>query len=457
MRIKFLSVILSFLLMSIAISSCLDSDDNYEYSSDATIRAFGIDTIGKGIYYKFTIDQLKREIYNVDSLPVGSDTIIDKILIDTLTVTGWVTSGLNDTLFNTSDSVDLREPIKLKVHAADGVTVREYTIKVNVHKQDPDSLIWREMAALPASPVSGKQKSVILKEELFVYTSSTTAYRSSLSTPASLQWSLINVKLPEGAKLNSIVSFNNQLFITTENGEAHYSDNGINWTPMDMQGMQMVTFLGGIPEDKVTGSKNRLTGIFTKDGENYFCAKNLEETSWQKSEETIPENFPLEDIYSTVFTNASGIKQTVIVGNTETVTADNTEITTEETVPWFTMDGLTWADMSTPTDFSCPAMKNPSIMYYGGLFHMMGGDFNIIRTSRVGIEWNEAATKFRYPTEIKVTPGKEEDDKDTIEYISLFKDKGDYSLTIDTNHYIWIVWSSDGSVWRGRQNKLGFK
>lgn len=455
MRIKFLSVILSFLLMSIAISSCLDSDDNYEYSSDATIRAFGIDTIGKGIYYKFTIDQLKREIYNVDSLPVGSDTIIDKILIDTLSVTGRVTSGLNDTLFNTSDSVDLREPIKLKVHAADGVTVREYTIKVNVHKQDPDSLIWREMAALPASPVSGKQKSVILKGELFVYTSSTTAYRSSLSTPASLQWSLINVELPEGAKLNSIVSFNDQLFITTTSGEAFYSDNGISWTQMDMQGMQMVTFLGGIPEDKIIGNKNILTGIFTKEGANYFCAKDTEEATWRKGEEVIPAGFPLEDIYSTVFTNASGIKQTVIVGNTET--------TVEETVPWFTMggpttmDGLTWTGMSTPTDFSCPAMKNPSIMYYGGLFYMMGGDFNIIRTSRVGIEWNEAATKFRYPTEIKVTPGEKEDDKDTIEYISLFKDKGDYSLAIDTKHYIWIVWNSDGSVWRGRQNKLGFK
>ena len=88
MRIKFLSVILSFLLMSIAISSCLDSDENYEYSSDATIRAFGIDTITKGVYYKFTIDQLKREIYNVDSLPMGADSIIKRILIDTLTVTG---------------------------------------------------------------------------------------------------------------------------------------------------------------------------------------------------------------------------------------------------------------------------------------------------------------------------------------------------------------------------------
>ena len=28
-----------------------------------------------------------------------------------------------------------------KAHAADGVTVREYKLKVNVHLQDPDSLV----------------------------------------------------------------------------------------------------------------------------------------------------------------------------------------------------------------------------------------------------------------------------------------------------------------------------
>ena len=76
MRIKFLSVIVSFLIVSFALSSCLDSDDNYEFSSDATIHAFGIDTI-HGKHYKFTIDQLNRLIYNRDSLPVGSDTIIN--------------------------------------------------------------------------------------------------------------------------------------------------------------------------------------------------------------------------------------------------------------------------------------------------------------------------------------------------------------------------------------------
>lgn len=151
MRIKFLSVIVSFLIVSFALSSCLDSDDNYEFSSDATIHAFGIDTI-HGKHYKFTIDQLNRLIYNRDSLPVGSDTIIDRILIDTMTVTGWITSGSpTDTVFVMSDSVDLRPAMNndagmlFKAHAADGVTVREYKLKVNVHLQDPDSLVWTDM------------------------------------------------------------------------------------------------------------------------------------------------------------------------------------------------------------------------------------------------------------------------------------------------------------------------
>ena len=447
MRIKFLSVILSFLLMSIAISSCLDSDENYDYSSNAMITAFGIDSIGKGIYYKFTIDQLKREIYNIDSLPVGADTIIDRILIDTLTTSGiGITSA--DTMFTISDSVDLTKPIKLKVYAADGVTTREYTISVRIHKQDPDSLIWKEKGSLSTSPVTGKKKLVTLDDKLLVYTSTTTLYSSPVGNGDS--WTMNNSiqGLPSDAKLTSIVKFNNQLYITTESGEALYSDDGILWEVMDMQGMQMVTFVAETPSDEVTGSPNKLVGIYTENGYNYFCTKVAGATEWVKGTETVPSDFPLNDIYATVFTNASGIKQVVVVGNTET--------TTEATIPWFTMDGLSWVDMSTPTSFSCPSMKNPSIMYYGGLFHMMGGDFNIIRSSRVGIAWSEAATKFRYPTEIEIIPGKDKDDKDTIKYNSLFEGKGDYSLTIDKDNFIWIVWNEDGSVWRGRLNKLGF-
>ena len=87
MRIKFLSVIVSFLLVSFAMSSCLGEDDPIEYSPNALLQAFELDKV-LGVNYQFTIDQLTGEIYNQDSLPVGSDTIIDRILIKTMTGAG---------------------------------------------------------------------------------------------------------------------------------------------------------------------------------------------------------------------------------------------------------------------------------------------------------------------------------------------------------------------------------
>ena len=104
MRIKFLSVIVSFLLMSIAISSCLDSDENYEYSSDATIRAFGIDSITKGVYYKFTIDQLKREIYNVELLPANVRLILDSYQVKDNFESFFVKYDLQNTYSNPFNS-----------------------------------------------------------------------------------------------------------------------------------------------------------------------------------------------------------------------------------------------------------------------------------------------------------------------------------------------------------------
>lgn len=464
MRIKFLSVIVSFLLMSIAVSSCLNSDDTYEVSSDATIRAFGIDTITKGVYYKFTIDQLKREIYNVDSLPVGSDTIIDRILIDTLVYTGWATSGLQDTLFNIQDSVDLREPIKLKIHALDGITTREYTIKVNVHKQDPDSLIWKQMQSLPASPIAGKQKSVILKNDadeelLYVYTSNTTAYRSSLAIPGRINWNSIAVSgMPADADLGSIVNFKNNFYVATQSGKVFYSEDGASWHDADIQetdgskAMNMKTLVTTLHKDDLTGiTEETLVGMLEDGAQKYFCI-STDGKNWRRGNEEVSADFPASDLYSTLFANASGIKQIVVVGNT--AVASSAEETDKVTVPWATMDGLSWSSLDTDSDLGCKTAVNPSIMHYGGTFYMMGGEFETIYTALTGIAWYEAPAKFKYPMKKIVTPG-EGEEEDTVEYVSLFKGKGEYSLTIDKDHYIWIVWN-DGEVWRGRQNKLGF-
>ena len=205
MRIKFLSFIASFFMVSFVITSCLDDDNNIEYSPDATIHAFELDTIGGyGVKYKFTIDQLSCEIYNEDSLPVHADTIIDKILIKTLTTaSGVVTmkdkSG-NDSVLNINDSIDLRKPLTIKVWSTEALAgispnqTKEYTIKVNVHNYDPDSLRWKYMNKID-DQIVGEQKSIIWGNEVFTYSvvgSQLYAYKNSLTNFGS--WNRIDRK-----------------------------------------------------------------------------------------------------------------------------------------------------------------------------------------------------------------------------------------------------------------------
>ena len=76
--------------------------------------------------------------------------------------------------------------IKLKVHAPDGLSSREYTVTVLVHKQDPDSLVWNEMTPFSTTRISGKQQVVTLGNELLVYTA-TQLFRAQL--PLASSWS----------------------------------------------------------------------------------------------------------------------------------------------------------------------------------------------------------------------------------------------------------------------------
>ena len=448
MRIKFLAIIASFIFVSIAISSCLDSDDNtIELSSDATVHAFGLDTI-YGKHYKFTIDQLRREIYNQDSLPVGADTIIDRILIDTFLVSGWITYyknnvSQNDTVFVQTDSVDLTraiiddnnkdEGMKFKVHAPDLSTVREYTLKIRRHKLDPDSLVWDRMAsALPETPSTKGQKAILFNNDLWVFTQNA-AYKTS-TKPSEYEWkatdayigfpadaklaTLVNVKYEEGA---TSATSREQLYIVTENKQVFTSQDGIQW--------EIVPKLGSDVQALVAGFPNTLT-VITDNGV-YSTSDNGESQTNGQFDET---NYPTANIYSTNFeTNYQ--PQTMIVGTTSNSNQS-------QTVPWVSDDGRNWFPLANTTyDAFCPALKNPVVMNYGNTFYIFGSEeankLNVIYSSVDGISWRKTEKKFLLH-------------KDMVGITS------PYSIVVDSP-YIWVIFGGDGktnAVWRGHLNKL---
>lgn len=135
MKIKFLTVITSLLTAAFMITSCLDDNEvETEYSSESSITAFAIkDKIetqytekvnGKdttltftvdGTKYPFAIDQGTRHIYNVDSLPVGTD--ISKVVVS-ITSDGigvFIVAEDKDSLWNETDSLNFEKLSNLKL------------------------------------------------------------------------------------------------------------------------------------------------------------------------------------------------------------------------------------------------------------------------------------------------------------------------------------------------------
>lgn len=84
MKIKFLSIIVISLLVSLAVTLCLSTDNEAtKYSSDDTTHASALSAVGGRVNYGFIIDQTNNKIYNVDSLPLKADRIIDGTLMKT--------------------------------------------------------------------------------------------------------------------------------------------------------------------------------------------------------------------------------------------------------------------------------------------------------------------------------------------------------------------------------------
>lgn len=451
MRIKFLAVIASFVCLSVTLGSCLGSDTTYETSSDATVYAFGLDTV-YGKHYTFTIDQINRVIYNRDSLPVGADTIIDRILIDTFSVSGWITAGLQDTLFNMSDSVDFTgivntaSGMKFTVHAPDG-SQAVYTVQVNRHTQDPDSLMWQEVNALPVT-ATAEQKAMNIGDAVWVFTSYTTAYKTSTAIYNG-QWGTVALSgLPDNTILSTMVALpkdgtegewyyviagdiNND----ASSNKVYRSEDGQNWTEMPSLAGSVIALIAACNnEDYYTTSV--LTGILMENGTAGFnISKDGENWNETTADNPVPENFPLKQLSSASFVSSNNLKQTIAVGSPVN---SNEELTRT----WFSMNGYEWVDM-TNTNYSswCPAMTSPFIMNYGDNFYIFGGKMDAIYESITGISWKQTEKKFLLP--------------ETFESLA----KAPYSIAIDNNHYIWVVFGGDGttnSVWRGRLNKLGF-
>lgn len=431
MKIKHLSVVIALFWATFTVTSCLDSNNTeIVYSSDDTIQAFELDTI-YGVNYKFTIDQRGRQIYNLDSVPFSADTIINKILVTTLSSAGYITTG--DTAFVMSDSVDLSNtmvklggtPMKLKVQSMDGAHSRTYSLEVRIHQQIPDTLEWSNpVESFSNGEAIGSQKTIILNNKLFTFISHKAAYSSALPFGNSWSKEAEITGLPESTVLNSIQIFKNSLYVLSGEGDIYKSQDGISWSKEEALSGNVKSLLFSFPD--------YIAGVVEEGGVSKFAVTNEDLNGWITTVEA-PASFPTENISATSFKGNTNATKYMLMGKSSNKTPGRTAV-------WYTLDGKDWADLTAHSYYYCPEWDHPTIMYYDDKIYAFGEDFTFY-TTVTGIKWEEVEKMVTFPEE--------------------FNEREEYSTVIDNDNFIWMIWSKNApeytdEVWRGRINRLGF-
>ncbi len=147
----------------IVLVSCSKTDDtSVTLYSDAAITGFTLGTLSRtvdgtttsyyGSSYAFTIDQITRSVYNNDSLPVGTDATAILCTISTLNngIPMLIDLDGETMIYHSSyDAVDFTTPREYRIYASDGSGYTTYNIKVNIHKEDGNTFVWKLMTDAP--------------------------------------------------------------------------------------------------------------------------------------------------------------------------------------------------------------------------------------------------------------------------------------------------------------------
>lgn len=396
--------------------------------------------------FQFTIDQVSRLIYLRDSLPFGSR--IDKMPI-TITSAGAYgvlledegNGGERETVWNSTDSLDLTEPVRIKVYASDEVSARVYTIKVSVHQVEPDSLVWHKVSdSFSSGAVTGSTRTLVLGDELVTLAATdggVAVYKNSWRNPsASWTETLLGADMAD-AVVGSAQVFGGQILVVNSAGRVMASADGISWSEMALGGT-VEALVGAVTVDGV----DNLVAIVDDGGTRQFRLTG-DGQSWTDDAGAVPEAFPIGNFTGFELPLATNSRQhrLCVMG------AEDPEAALNDTTSfaWYTLDGLRWTEMEGASTLRLPKLTLPTLLHYAGETWAFGsGDGDklsrLFTSEDYGLVWREKTRDAR------------------LDYS--FEGRTAYSSAVDGDGWIWMVFSSEDGlsdeVWRGRVNRLGF-
>ncbi len=251
---KLIKTVCGLLLTVSLLASCMKSSDNtITIYNDTAITNFSLGTLNQYLHtksstgedsvykqtfsgsdYIFTIDQENHRIFNVDSLPYGTDVEHVITYISTMNNATPFLKSLEEEgtliIYSSLDSIDYSTPREFEVYATDGVTYDTYKVELNVHKEKGDQFIWKLHQDSPELEELNMMKAMMLDDQLFVYGTKEGKTLGYMTTDGDT-WNPLEELNDENAYRNMLV-FEGHLY-TIVNGSLMQSADGMSWKEMN--------------------------------------------------------------------------------------------------------------------------------------------------------------------------------------------------------------------------------
>jgi hypothetical protein len=405
------------------LASCLGGSDSDDYivSTDAQITAFSLSHDSIPILAKtiFSINNETGEIYNHDSLPYLTDSLLYlKRDTNNVKVTYTSGSGISNlmTLANgkdsvwvkTNDSIDISGALKDNFHfwvfaPSDQKIKKEYTLKINIHQVDPDSIQYTQV--IPTDFPSSSIKTVRLKETYYTFTKDENGNTILYQSPDMTNWTRMRLgNFPADLNITTIQSSENYLYAYTETDkEIYYSENAGSWEkPTIESNYSVVSILGYLNPGLV--QKGGLA-LIVKGGEGSTVFAFIENLADLKVSHQlqygnpVPADFPVAD-FSVVNNQSPVFNKITLVGKIPQGDEEKGKIPV-----WTTEDGIHWVELSSDHKGNLPSIEAGSAFLYNNEIWFIGGyskadkkyEENIYYSRDGGLVWKSKEAKAQAP------------------------------------------------------------
>ena len=460
MKIRILPALVAGVMATTAfLSSCLKSDyAEIEYPVESSIKAFSIGTLHQTIHGKdsegndsdyvdtisyahvpFTIDQINRKIYNKDSLPKEVD--VTKVLASISADNGaiyYVNKNGKDSLWTSADSLDFTNEVTFKVMAYSElqnkfVFGKPYTVKVNVHKLNPDSLVWKHFGdkKFAEGVTFTEQKAVYMNDYIYVFGETAEGnvkiYKANVNRGSFTSWEEVSTSITS-IDINSAIVYNNEVHFIAGGKLYNLKDNQIG---SETNLSNLISVNGDKLLAYTTGNKIvSLNSDGTKAKETDFIkGKNL--------------NGRISAVSYTAEHNTSLWRTIVMKNRVKEVESDTTamvfnNISSEDK----------WQEYTPINPTTCPNQGNISMISYDGKLFAYGEEFDYFYSSTDnGLNWKKEEDYMIFPTE----------NKNGIDKLTTYRNGDSYSTVVEDNgnkgSFIWFIWQ-DGTATRTCLNRL---